>query len=182
MEFLSVRWHHTEWPTRLSSSLREVDLEPNPKTRLDQHVETRKKDPRRKQVVYHTAWTQIWMPALTEVDLEPSAKKGANRTKALVNLYWSSQSLYLKELPNQTHTNQPNWVGLKKYLVCNMVFNSQSSSQSSSQELVHYTKQKNETDDNEKEMKNLTISKIEECNVTFFLEGSDYRKKIWYLS
>ena len=48
---------------------------------------------------------------------------------------------------------------------------SQDSSQSSSQELnVHYTKQKNETDDNEKEIESLTISKIEECDVTFILE------------
>ena len=60
---------------------------------------------------------------------------------------------------------------------------SQDSSEGSSQEpKVHYTKQKNETDDNEKEIKNLTISKIEECDVTFILEGSDYRKKILYLS
>ena len=48
---------------------------------------------------------------------------------------------------------------------------SQDSSQSSSQELnVHYTKQKNETDDNEKEIESLTISEIEECDVTFILE------------
>ena len=48
---------------------------------------------------------------------------------------------------------------------------SQDSSQSSSQEpKVHYTKQKNETDDNEKEIENLTISKIEECDVTFIFE------------
>ena len=48
---------------------------------------------------------------------------------------------------------------------------SQDSSQSSSQEpIVYYTKQKNETDDNEKKIENLTISKIEECNVTFILE------------
>ena len=48
---------------------------------------------------------------------------------------------------------------------------SQDSSQSSSQEpKVHYTKQKNETDDNKKEIENLTISKIEECDVTFIFE------------
>ena len=41
---------------------------------------------------------------------------------------------------------------------------------------------KNETDDNEKEINNLTINKIEECDVTFILEGNDYRKKILYLS
>ena len=36
---------------------------------------------------YRTAWTHIWIPALREVDLEPSAKRGANRTEALVSLY-----------------------------------------------------------------------------------------------
>ena len=41
---------------------------------------------------------------------------------------------------------------------------------------------KYETDDNEKEINNLTINKIEECDVTFILEGNDYRKKILYLS
>ena len=42
---------------------------------------------------------------------------------------------------------------------------SQDSSQSSSQEpKVYYTKQKNETDKNENEGKNLTISEFEECD------------------
>ena len=50
---------------------------------------------------YRTAWTHIWIPALREVDLEPSAKRGANRTKALVSLYWSSRSLHPKEPPNR---------------------------------------------------------------------------------
>ena len=51
--------------------------------------------------------SRIVQPGLTygsqhlEVDLEPSAKRGANRTKALVSLYWLSRSLHLKELPNQ---------------------------------------------------------------------------------
>ena len=54
-------------------------------------------------------------------------------------------------------------------------FSSQSSSQDSSQSSskepsVHYTQQKNKTDDNEKEIENLTISKIEECDVTFILK------------
>ena len=44
---------------------------------------------------------------------------------------------------------------------------SQDSSQGSPQEpKVHYTKQKNETDDNEKEIENLTISEINECDET----------------
>ena len=51
---------------------------------------------------YRTAWTHIWIPALREVDLEPSAKRGANRTEALVSLYWLSRSLHPKEPPNET--------------------------------------------------------------------------------
>ena len=50
-------------------------------------------------------------------------------------------------------------------------FNSQSSSQDSSQgslqePKVHYTKQKNETDGDDTEIENLTISEIEECDET----------------
>ena len=46
---------------------------------------------------------------------------------------------------------------------------SQGSSQSSSQELLHYTcnistKEKNETDNNEKESENVTVSELEECD------------------
>ena len=63
----------------------------------------------------------------------------------------------------------------KKILGLQYGFSSQSSLQDSSQSLsqepkVHYTKQKNERDDNEKEIENVTISKIEECDVTFILE------------
>ena len=44
---------------------------------------------------------------------------------------------------------------------------SQDSSQGSSQEpKVHYTKEKNETDANEKDIENLTIKKFEECDET----------------
>ena len=39
-----------------------------------------------------------------EVNLQPIAKRGANRTEALVSLYWSSRSLHLKKPPNRiTH-------------------------------------------------------------------------------
>ena len=46
---------------------------------------------------------------------------------------------------------------------------SQGSSQSSSQELLYYTcnistKEKNETDNNEKESENVTVSELEECD------------------
>ena len=40
-------------------------------------------------------------PALREVDLEPSAKRGTDRTEALVSLYWLPRSLHLKEPLNQ---------------------------------------------------------------------------------
>ena len=46
-------------------------------------------------------WPSTQNPGLKEVDLELSAKRGANRTRALVSLYWSSQNLHLKESPNQ---------------------------------------------------------------------------------
>ena len=49
---------------------------------------------------YCAAWTHIWILALREVDLEPSAKRGANRTDALMSLYWTSGSLHPKEPPN----------------------------------------------------------------------------------
>ena len=56
---------------------------------------------------YRTAWTHIWIPALRETDLEPSAKRGANRNKTLVSLYWSSRSLHRKSLQTKSHSNQP---------------------------------------------------------------------------
>ena len=51
--------------------------------------------------LYRTAWSHIWIPALREVDSASSAKRRANRTEALVSLYWSSWSLHPKEPPNQ---------------------------------------------------------------------------------
>ena len=39
--------------------------------------------------------------ALREVDLEPSAKRGTNRTGALLSLYWLSWSLLLKQSFNK---------------------------------------------------------------------------------
>ena len=50
--------------------------------------------PAEKNKSYRTAWTHIWIPALREVDLEPNAKRGANRTEALVRLYGTSRSLH----------------------------------------------------------------------------------------
>ena len=40
-------------------------------------------------------------PGLREIDLEPSPMRGTNRARDLVGLYWLSQSLHLKQPPNQ---------------------------------------------------------------------------------
>ena len=45
-----------------------------------------KKEPKESKL-YSTAWAHIWTPALREVDFETSAKRGTNRTRALVSLY-----------------------------------------------------------------------------------------------
>ena len=77
-------------------------MEPSPKRgsdKINMLKEGRKTAEENKS--YRTAWTHIWIPALREVDLEPSAKRGANRTEALVSLYWSSRSLHPKEPPNR---------------------------------------------------------------------------------
>ena len=42
----------------------------------------------------------MWIPELRELDMEPSAKRGANKTKALVRLSWLSRTLHSKEPPN----------------------------------------------------------------------------------
>ena len=93
---------HTQNP-----GLREVDLEDSPKTGTDkinmlkQGRNTPPPPPQKKSKLYGTAWSQIWIPALTEVDLQSIANRGTNRTRALVSLYSLSQSLHLKESPNQ---------------------------------------------------------------------------------
>ena len=81
--------------------LTEVHLERSPKwgsDKINMIKEGRKTAEENKS--YCRAWTHIWIPALRGVDLEHSAKRGANRTKALVNLYWTSRSLHPKEPPN----------------------------------------------------------------------------------
>ena len=78
--------------------LREVELEPSPLRGIwqDQHA-TRYAEEKK---LYWTAWTHIWIPALREVDLETSGMRRANRTEALVSLYWPSWSLHLKQPPS----------------------------------------------------------------------------------
>ena len=68
--------------------LREVDLEPSPKRgsgKINMLKEGRKTAEENKS--YRTAWTHISITAPSEVDLKQSAKRGANRTEALVSLY-----------------------------------------------------------------------------------------------
>ena len=86
---------HTQSP-----ELKEVDLEPSPKRGSDKiSMLTRKKHPKESNSCC-IAWTNIWIPVLRG-DLEPGAKIGASRTRALASLYWLSQSLHLKQSPNQ---------------------------------------------------------------------------------
>ena len=80
--------------------LKEVDLESSHKKGCDM-ISIMKQGRNTQKKVCHTARTHIWIRALREVDLEPSAKRGTNRTRALVNLYRSSWRLHLKQSPNQ---------------------------------------------------------------------------------
>ena len=84
-----------------NQGLREVDFERKPKRGGDKISMQKQGRSTKESKSYRTAWTHIWIPALREVDLEPSAKRGTNRTRALVSLYWSSRSLHLKQSPNQ---------------------------------------------------------------------------------
>ena len=82
--------------------LRKADLEPSPNRSGDKiNMLKQGRNIPKESKSYRTAWTKIWIPDLKEVDLEPSAKRGTNRTKAIVSFYWSSQSLLLKMPPNQ---------------------------------------------------------------------------------
>ena len=73
---------HTQNP-----GLRAVDLELSPKRSSDKiNMLTKGRTTPEENKSNPTAWTYIWIPVLTEVDLEPSAKRGTNRTRALVSL------------------------------------------------------------------------------------------------
>ena len=74
--------------------LRNKDLEARPKRGTDKiNMLKWGRKTAEENKSYRTAWTHIWIPAFKEIGLEPSTRRGANRTKALVSLYWSSQSL-----------------------------------------------------------------------------------------
>ena len=60
-----------------------------------------KKETPKKSNSYRIAWTHISIPALREVDLELSARRGTNKSRAVVSLYWSSRGLHLKYSSNQ---------------------------------------------------------------------------------
>ena len=90
-----------------NTGLREVDLELSPKRDSDK-INMLKWGTKtaEENKSYRTAWTHMWIRALREVDLKPSVQRGANRTEALVSVYWLSQSLHPKEPPNQiSHTS-----------------------------------------------------------------------------
>ena len=52
------------------------------------------------QIISNCLGLQTQNPGLREIDLEPIAKRGVNRTEALVSLYWLSWSWHPKEPPN----------------------------------------------------------------------------------
>ena len=74
---------HTQKP-----GLREVDLEPSPKTGSDKiNMQKKGRNTQKKSKSYDTAWIHLWIPALRGLYLEPNAKRGSNRSRALVSLY-----------------------------------------------------------------------------------------------
>ena len=81
--------------------LKEADAEPIPLIDSDK-INMLKQGKRNVEKKNRTAWTHIWILALGNVDLEISAKRGANRTKPIVSVYWSSRSFHRKWPPNQT--------------------------------------------------------------------------------
>ena len=93
--------------------LRKVDLEPSPRwtndkiNTLKQRRNTQKKASCITQPAF-TYSTHIWIPAPREVDVEASPKRGTNRTKALVSIYWPFQSLHVKQSSNQISHKFPN--------------------------------------------------------------------------
>ena len=82
------------WPTYTEPRPKRGRLENQSQDRQwqDQDGKTRKKHPKESKL-YRTAWTHVWIWALREVDLKPIAKRGTNRARALVNLYWLSWKL-----------------------------------------------------------------------------------------
>ena len=63
-------------------------MEPSPKRGSDKiNMLNEGRKTAKENKLYDRARTHIWTPVLSEVDLEPSAKRGANRTEALVSLY-----------------------------------------------------------------------------------------------
>ena len=83
---------HTE-----NSGLREVDLEPCPKTGSEKiNMLKQGRNISKESKSYRTAWTQIWIPALREGDLEPSAKRGTLHISNWIKRFKNSMTLKLK--------------------------------------------------------------------------------------
>ena len=68
--------------------------------------------------MYDTAWTHIRILALRQVDLEPCAKRGNNRPRALVSLYWLSWSLHLKQSSNEIPYNSRKIGPIRSSWIC----------------------------------------------------------------
>ena len=77
--------------------LSEVDLEPDLRRGKwqDQDPKTRKK-----RLKESKSCCTAWSPVHGKVDFQPGAKRGTNKTRALVSLYWLPWTLHLKQSPN----------------------------------------------------------------------------------
>ena len=63
-------------------------MEPSPKRKSDKiTMQKQERNTQKESKSCRTALTHIWIPAVREVDLEPNAKRGTNRTRAIVSLY-----------------------------------------------------------------------------------------------
>lgn len=78
------------------SVLNEVDLEPRTKKGSDRINMLKQEKNTKKSKSSRTDLTHILISGLRG-DLEPSTKRETNRTRALVILYWLSQSWHLKQ-------------------------------------------------------------------------------------
>ena len=87
--------------------IREVNFESISKRLVAQSTSETRKKHLKENNSYRWLWTHIYIPALTEVHLEPGLKRGNNRNRTVVRLYWLSWSLHLKQSqPNLTLINQ----------------------------------------------------------------------------
>ena len=90
------------WPTYAELRVKWGDLEPSSRRGSEKiNMLKQGRNTQKKALSYYTAWTHVRIPALIEVNMKPSAKGRTSRTRALVSLCWLSQSLHIKQSPNQ---------------------------------------------------------------------------------